>query len=486
MTLRRATYSATRWTTTSAVFRTCMQLLQTAVLARMLTPADFGLMAMAGVAVAVVTIFADLGLSSALMHRPKPDRMTLSTLFWLNLLMASALALLFALAGLPLAVTLDQPGLIAVINWLALSFPLSALGQQYRVMAEKELRFKPLAQNEIASTFVSFTVAVISAGWLEMGVYSLVAGQLVSTAGNSALAWLRLSHGLRPTASFRWTRAQPFMAFAFHRMGDGFWNTLLMQADVFIASLFTTPHGVATYSVPRDLSLKISNAFINPIITRVGLPVMTRLQSDRAALQEVYLKTLRLTASFNFPIYALLALFSEEVVYFMLGTQWNEAFTFLRLFAIWGLIRSTGNTSGSLLYAVGLARRAHAWNLLLCIFTVPVLWVAARQGGLFALAWTMVVWQAGVYVLAWRMLVRPACGVGFIAYNSSISPALFATLISTAFAWAATYPISALWQLPVGIVVFVFTYLAFSWQYNREWITTIKQLIAPGYNPISR
>lgn len=479
MSLRKATFSATRWTTASAVFRAGMQLLQTAVLARLLAPTDFGLMAMAGAAVAMATLFADLGLSSSLMHHPKPDRRTLSTLYWLNLTMACVLALLFAAVGWPLAEVYGQPRMVTVLGWLALSFPLGALGQQYRVLAEKELRFKPLAQNEVTSALAGFSAAVVSAAWLGLGVYAFVAGQLVSVAANSALAWLRLSQGLRPLASFRWSQARPFMAFGLHRMGDSFWNTLLMQTDVFIAGLFATPHAVATYAVPRDQSLKIANTIINPVITRVGLPVMTRLQNDPAALRAVYLKTLRLTASFNFPIYAVLALFAEQVVFLLLGEQWYEAAAYLRLFAVWGLIRSTGNPSGSLLYAVGLARRAHLWNLLLCSSTVPLFWLAARHGGLPVLAWTLVVWQAGVYVLAWRFLIHPACGADFVAYNASIAPPLAATVVASAIAGGMAYRLPSVWQFPVGVFVFACFYLALSRYLNREWIGTLLEIIAP-------
>ncbi len=114
-----------------------------------------------------------------------------------------------------------------------------------------------------------------------------------------------------------------------------------------------------------------------------------------------------MTASLKVPIYLLLALFPEPVVLLLLGPQWHESASYLRVLALWGLIRSTGNPSGSLIYAVGLARRAHLWGLALFAVTVPVLWLAARSGGLPALAWAMCSLQAVVYVMAWRHLVLP-------------------------------------------------------------------------------
>ena len=372
MSLRSATFSATRWTTAATFSRVALQLLQTALLARLLAPADFGLMAMAMVVLAVAWLLADLGLGSALMHFPRPDRATLSTLYWLNLGLGCLLAVLFALAGFPASMLFGQPELKPVFLLLALTFPLSALGQPFRVLAEKDLRFRPLAQNEMLAAAAGF-IASLAFAVAGRGVYALVAAALVSALVGSALSWWRLSDGLRPGADFRLALARPFLGFGLHRVGDGVWNALRMQLDVLIAGLVSGPALVALYAVPREQCLKVANAVVNPVITRVGLPVMTQLRHDQAALRAVYLTTLRLTTSFNFPMYAVLALFAEDVVALLLGPQWQEAAFYMRLFAIWGLIRSTGNPSGSLLYAVGMAKRAHLWNLALFFGTVIVL-----------------------------------------------------------------------------------------------------------------
>jgi O-antigen/teichoic acid export membrane protein len=476
MTLRKATFSAVRWTTTSAILRAGMQILQMALLARLLAPADFGLMALAGAAVAIALLFSDLGLSSALMHFPLPDRATLSTLFWLNLVFSWLLALLFAVSGWPLSILYEQPDLLAILVWLSVSFPIAALGQQFRVLAEKELRFSILAQNEIASAVTGTAVAVAAAlaGW---GVFALVAALLSTAAINSMLAWWRLSFGFYPQVFFNLQLARPFVVFGLHRVGDSFWNTARMQADVVAAGLFATPAAVAAYVVPRDLTLKIANTVINPVITRVGLPVMTLLQGDALALRQVYLKTLMLTASFNFPLYALLALFPQQIVSLLLGEQWTDADFYLRIFALWGLVRSTGNPSGGLLYAVGMARRAHIWNLMLFVATVPLLWLVARFGGMSALAWTMLGWQVAVYVLLWCFLIRPVCDVSFSAYNACMLPPLLCTALASVLAYATANLLPASLQLPIGSLVLAVAYMLLSWLCNRQWIEALAELL---------
>lgn len=478
MNLRKATFSATRWTTAATLIRASLQLVQTMVLARLLAPADFGLMAMAGVAIAITTLFSDFGLSSALMHFPRPERRVLSSLYWVHLGLACILALLFSLLAWPAAYLLEQPALGPLLLWLSFSFPLAALGQPFRVLAEKELRFQLLARQEVMAALCSFLVA-LAVAFTGGGVIALVAAPLTSAATSSVLAWLQLSAGARPLSSFSISLAKPFIGFGLHRVGDNFWTTLQMQSDVFLAGLIATPTAVAAYTVPREQCLRISNSIVNPIVTRVGLPVMTRLQDDPTALRSVYLQTLRMTASLNFPIYALLALFSEEVISILLGAQWYDSALYLRIFALWGLIRSTGNPSGSLIYAVGMARRAHLWNFVLFLATVPLLWMAASFGDLTILANTMLAMQVAIFALAWRFLIWPACGASFMEYCTHLAPPFCSIILASIVAFTVTHLMPDQWKLLVGVIFFFTTYFMLSWWINRRWIMAISELLNP-------
>ena len=486
MNLRKATFTATRWTTLATVFRVSLQLVQTVVLARLLAPEDFGLMAMAGVATSVAALFADFGLGSALMHFPLPERRTLSTIYWLNLGISCCLALVFGLLAWPVARVFGQADLLPVLWWLSLVFPLGALGQPFRVIAEKNLRFPALARLEIAAALSGFIVALVvavSGG----GVFAFVAGSLTMAAASSVLAWLLLSSEIRPAREFSVPRARPFLLFGLHRVGGELWNTLLTQTDIFVAGLHaTTPAGVAFYAVPREQCLRISNSIVNPVVTRVSLPVMAKLQQEPAALRSVYLQTLRMTASLNFPLYALLALFPDEVVVLLLGAQWIDAGFYLQLFALWGLIRSTGNPSGSLIYGVGLARRGHLWNLAQFVTTVPLLWIAARYGGLNTLAVVMCALQVLVYVLVWRFLILPACGAGFVEYSSQLAPPLLATVLASVLTVISTQQLPSPWKLPIGAILFAALYLVLSWRLNRTWLHAMLELGNPVWKLLPR
>lgn len=480
VTLRKTAFSAGRWTTASLLIRALLQIVQTMALARLLTPADYGLMAIAGATYATVSLFVDMGLSNALIHFPEPSPSVLSTLYWLNLGAAGLMMLAYSALAWPLALLYSHLTLLPVMLIMGLAMPIGALGQQFRVIAEKELRFSTLAVVEVASAILGFVAALIVA-LLHGGVYALVAALLVTSTVSSFLAWLLLSDNLRPNGQFNLREVKPYLTYGSYRLGDSLLNNLQSQADVFIGGTIVGSAAMGVYTLPRDLTLRLANTVINPVVTRVGLPVMARVQSDKAALKSIYLQTLRMTSSVNFPAYLALAVWADETVAILLGNQWQEAGTYMRLFAIWGMIRSTGNPVGSLLYATGHVRRAFWWNLAM-LFVIPILlWLASTLNGIRSMAVSMVGIQVLIFYPIFRLLVQPVSGATFPEYMKELLPPLFAS----ALAAVAGYAVSLLFMQDLwtrftgGAIAFFVVYVALSHIVNRQWTTAMSELVKP-------
>lgn len=479
MSLRNVAISAGRWTAISAAFRTGLQILQTMVLARLLLPGDYGLMAMVMSIMAVITLFSDLGVSRALIHFDEANEEALSTLYWLNLGMAFLLMLGVGMVASFVAVMYKSPQLVPVLQLAALSLPLSALGQQFRVLAEKHLRFRPLARNEMASAMLGFVVAIAGA-LMGLGVYALVLGLLCNAALSSMFAWIWLSEGTRPGLRFKLLSAKPYLTFGSIQVGDNFLITLNRQADIFVGGLVAAPSALGLFSVPRDLGLRIAN-MINPTLTRVGFPVMARARHDRTRLHSIYLQSLRLTASINFPIYLALAVFAPEVVSILYGPRWHGAAPFLQIFAIWGLIRSTANPVGSLIYAVGRPSLSFWWNVAILIVTPLVLLAAASQGSLVTMAWAMVGLQACFVIPVWFWLVRPLCDASLGEYlGQFIVPLFLAALAAGAAIGAATIATGNIARLIVGCGVGALVYLAASARFNAPFALAMRDALRPA------
>ncbi len=232
------------------------------------------------------------------------------------------------------------------------------------------------------------------------------------------------------------------------------------------------------YSLPRDLSLGLAGVS-NPIVTRVGLPVMAKAQDDESFLKNVYLKTLRMTASVNFPIYLALAVFAPEIVLFLFGTQWNESVPLLRVLALWGMLRSAGSPVGSLLFATGRADLAFKWNLALLVVVAPVIWFGS-QWGAAGLALSQLGLMLALFVPGWYFLIKPLCGAGLWEYTSNILIPLVASLAAAIVAYMSSEPFTEpLFRLIVGVGVGAVIYIAGSIVINRQWIDAMRLLLMP-------
>jgi O-antigen/teichoic acid export membrane protein len=454
--------------------------LQVAILARLLEPADFGMMAIVAAVIAFAQIFSDMGVSNAIVHHQRVSQEELSSLYWLNVLAGAGMTLLLLFASPLIAWFYGAPSLQPLLMVVSISFLVVAIAQQLRVVAEKELRFAELARIELAAAIFGFVTAVAWAlNW--PSVFALVAGMIASNLLTTILSWRSLANGWRPMRRLKLAEIRHFLGFGGYTMANNLVNTFNMQADIFIGGRFLSAPALGVYSLPRDLSLRVAG-IINPIVTRVGLPVMAKAQHDQTFLKNVYLKTLRMTASVNFPIYLALAVFAPEVVALLFGPQWGDAVPLLRILALWGLLRSTGNPVGSLIFAVGRADLAFKWNLAMLLVVAPVLWFGVQHGdkGMVIALLAMAVVLA---VPGWYVLVRPLCGAGFTEYFQQLLTPLMVGLLSSSIAYVAISPFGDIGvRLGLGLSIGGLSYLILSRLFNRIWYEAMAELLRRAPN----
>ena len=458
------------------VGRSALQFGQVMVLARLLAPADFGLMAIVVSVTAFMQVFTDLGVSTAIIHYQDISQAELSSLYWLNVLLGLVLMLLLMGASPWISrLIFHEPALEPVLMLMSVNFALLASAQQLRVMAEKTLRFSVLAKIEVFAAICGSATAIVWA-WRAPSVYALVAGVLVNGCLQAILLWSFASQGWRPDLRLRIREIERFLKFGAYMIGGDFVNSLNRQADVLVGGRVFSAAILGGYSLPRNLCLNVAGV-TNPIVTRVGLPVMAKAQQDRAFLKSMYLKTIRMTASVNFPIYLVLAFFSRDVVSLAFGAKWLSSAPLLVYLAMWGMFRSCGNPAGSLLYAVGKAGLVFRWNLAQVVIIFPLLWVAAHFG-VRGLAVGQATWMAAVLIPAWYFLIRPHCDAGLGEYLMSLLAPLSAALFAVVAGYFAVSHLTVpIWRMMGMAAVVLPAYLAASAVVNRSWLVAMQQLI---------
>ena len=475
MRLRQKTLSGVKWTSISAVVTTIIQLAQVSILTRFLLPSDFGLMAIVMVVIGFSQAFLDMGISNAIIYKQEITGQQLSTLYWMNVITGVLLFLIIAAISPFIASFYSEPRISHLLILVGLTFLIQPFGQQFLVLLQKELRFKEAGIIDISSKTASLIVSTWFAV-LHYGVLALVYGTLAAVAVQSLML---VSQGLRehkPHLVFHVSEVREFIGFGMYQMGERIVNYFNSQIDVLLVGKLLGSSPLGVYSVAKQLVLKPS-LIVNPVVTKVAFPALSKVQQDTSMLKAVYLKTVNYLSSTNFPIYALIVVLSPQIVHILFGQRWAAAIPILEILSIFGAIRSTMNPVGSLLLAKGRAKLAFYWNLGLLLF-VPGAIALTCQFGLVAVSWGMVAVMTSLIVPSWFFLVKSTSGAGLWEYLKQIVTPLFISVIIASvsyFSCGLTQNLTGKF-ITAGVAALA-TMALLNYVFNREYVVALLEMV---------
>lgn len=375
MSLRQKTVSGVKWTSLSMVIVTVTQLLQLVILARFLSPSEFGLMAIMMVVIGFSQAFMDMGISNAIIHRQKITHEQLSSLYWLNIFSGLILFVVVFLISPFIAKFYEEPQLLEPLMWLSSVFIIVAIGNQYRILCQKELQFNLMAKIEIASAILSLLVAVALA-IQGFGVYALVAGMLTQALVSSVLFLIvGLKQHHRPAFLYQHKELEGFYSFGLYQMGERSINYISAHIDKLLIGKFVGMEATGFYNMAWQLII-FPLAKINPVINKVAFPVYAKVQGDSAALNRYYSLTVRALSLVTVPILAFLSIYSSEIVQIVFGDGWETTATLVAILGVIGILKALGNPGGAILLALGYANVGFWWNLFWAFIITISLYIA--------------------------------------------------------------------------------------------------------------
>jgi O-antigen/teichoic acid export membrane protein len=306
-----------------------LRLLTIALLARMLSPQEFGLVNMVTVATGILAIFKDAGLSIATVQQASVTEEQLTALFWLNVLVGAVLTVV-TVALAPLLVSFYRdPRLYWVTVALAPTFLLNALGVQHWAIVSRQMRFASAAVMDLVSIVISTAAALLLAG-MGMGYWALVAMSLIMPAVSTLGAWLMA----------RWVPGRPRLSGrigSMVRMGsavtlNGFVVYAAYNVEKILLGRYWGADALGLYGRAYQLAnIPVEN--VNSAIGGVAISALSRVQDDPARMRSYFLKAYSLVLSLSVPVTLACAIFPEEIVGLFLGPRWLEAVPLLRLLA---------------------------------------------------------------------------------------------------------------------------------------------------------
>ncbi len=337
------------WNLVSRVFLQIVQFAVTVITAHILSPNDFGRVALILVFSGFVQVLADLGLNSALIHADRLSDLEISTAFWLQVLVGAAMSLVFFLAAPALASFYGDPDLSSLTRLLSGVFVLQALGQTQIAMAQREYRFKIVAISNIIASVLSNSVCICLA--ISGFGATALALQIVLNAGLLTMLMWNFS-AWRPIFAFSKETLKYVLHYGGFLSGHTILNYWLRNADNLLIGKFIGVFELGLYSRAYALMMMPLNT-IGIVVGQVMFPIMSRLREDMDAFRRVYLSAISHIALITFPLMTCMAVSSDEIISITFGANWIGAAAVLRILSLVGLVQSIVYPVGWVFTALG-------------------------------------------------------------------------------------------------------------------------------------
>jgi O-antigen/teichoic acid export membrane protein len=440
------------WSGIDIFLKQGLQFLLSIILARLLTPEDFGLIAIMAIFSSLGGIFIESGFSQALVQRQDVTHKDESTVFYFNITVGLLIALGLCAASSWIAIFFERPMLRELTYIMALNLFLGAFGTIHSTLMTKNLDFKTPMKIGAFSSILSGLLAVALA-WQDYGVWSLAFQTLASTIISVSLLWYW--HPWRPKLIFCIQSLRSLFRFGSFLLLSGLLDTLLNRLlHAFIGKLFSASElGFYTRAFGTQ---QLPSGLLTSVLHRVTFPIFSAAASDKQTLARGVQKALISIMIINIPAMLGLAVVAEPLVRTLFGDKWLPSVPILKVLCVYGLLWPLHVINLNVLMAQGHSNLFFRIEILKTLIAVSAI-LAASSYGLLAVVWSQVLvslvgffinaYYTGVYLKypAWRQIIDISpyllvAGIMSIVImpidlNSSITPPLKLVIMTICGSW---------------------------------------------------
>src|SRR5690348_10904103 len=428
---------ATLWSALEITARYGVQFAVMVVLARLLTPADFGLIAMLLVFTAVAALLVDSGFGTALVQRQDTSDDDETTVFLSGLIVSAAVGAALWAAAPAIALFYSQPRLVPLTRLLLFVLPLSALAAVPDALLTQRLDFRSRANAEIYASLSSGAVAIVLA-WRGFGVWSLAWQSILSIGVRAALLWL--FSRWRPRGAFRWTSFLSLFQFGGYMLMANLLNTFSIRLQSLLIGRMFDSRALGYYTLAQNTQMAPAQ-FMSGILNRVGLPVFSTVARQPEKLLGALRLSLRVAIFVFVPCMVGIAVVAKPLIAMLYGVRWIPAAPLLTVLAIsatfWPLhvlnLAAIGAQGRSdLIFRLELIKRTLSIGLIL----------ACSPGGPMAIAWAVLA-SSLIAVLINTWYTRKLLGYGALAQLRDQAGTLLLSGVAALAGWLVLH-----WMYP--------------------------------------
>jgi lipopolysaccharide exporter len=380
--LAEATLAALQWNYAGALTRTACQFAVVVVLARILGPEPFGLVAAAWLVIGLGNLVADFGLGAALVQRRSVSEEEIRYVFTVQVLLGVALTVAVASSAGLVARIFGQADLIPVVRALSMMFLIQAFGQTAFSLMKRRLAFKGLQLAQVLSYILAYIMLGIPLALLDFGVWSLVIAQLCQGTLYTAIAYLQVRHPVRPLLD---SSGADLFDFGFKVVGTNLLNWSIISLDTLFVGRFFGVVELGLYNRAYTLLIAPMNNIV-VVLQGVLFSASSRSQDEDSALKRGYLAAVGAIALVVLPVFGTVALVPRTVIEGLYGDRWLGAVPLLVPLALAVSFHAMMAVAGPVVLGKGQAGKELSVSAVVAVLFLAVL-LLTSQMSLVTLAW---------------------------------------------------------------------------------------------------
>ena len=347
--LKNKVFSGLIWTYAERFFAQIISLLVTVILARIIAPEEYGIIAIISVFITIADSFAINGLGNSLIQKKNADELDFSSVFYFNIFFSIIIYIIFWIFAVPLAKFYNEQLLCPVLRVMAIRIPIAAINSVQQAYVSKRMEFRKFFFATIIGTVISAIVGIAMA-YLGYGVWALVAQYLINTFIDTIILWLTVKW--RPRFIYSWERMKGLFSYGWKVLATSLLITIYSNIqDLIIGKKFSSVD-LAYCNKGRQFPSLISTN-INTSITKVLFPAISECQDDRYRVKQMTRKSISIGTYILAPVLIGLAAIGDGFIEIILTDKWSGCVPFLRIMCLVYLLQPIQTSSIQAMKAIG-------------------------------------------------------------------------------------------------------------------------------------
>lgn len=328
--MKSKVFSGLFWKFGERIAAQLISLIVSVVLARILLPDDYGVVALVMVFITIANVFVSSGFGNALIQKKDADNLDFSSVFYINILISIVIYIVIFVAAPWIGQFYEMPILTPALRVLGIRIPIAAINTVQQAYVSRNMLFRRFFWSTLFGTLISGVVGIAMA-FNGFGVWALVTQYLVSTTVDTLVLWFTVKW--RPDRAFSWKRAKDLLAFGWKLLVSGLIDTGYNQLRALIIGKMYTSSDLAYYNQGEKYpSLIVVN--INSSISSVLFPAISQFQDDKEKVKQMTRRAIQVSSYVMWPLMIGLAVVAEPLISFLLTDKWLPCVPYLRIFCI--------------------------------------------------------------------------------------------------------------------------------------------------------